>query len=272
MQAPLMIAAAPNGARKTKADHARLPILPSELAQTAEDCLAAGCCMIHLHVRDENGKHSLEPKNYRVAIEEIRNKVGNDLIIQITTEAVGIYQPERQIEIVKEIRPEAASIALREFCPDSGYERQASEFFAWMFKERVAPQYILYDLDDIRRFEEFCQRGMIPGENHSVLLVLGRYTVNQESNPDDLDPLIKDLPKNCNWWLCAFGKNETKCMESVIKNQGHCRVGFENNHFLPDGEVATSNVDSIAIVNELAEKHARPLADAELARELMSFP
>ena len=61
-------------------------------------------------------------------------------------------------------------------------------------------------------------------------------------------------------------------MESVIKNQGHCRVGFENNHFLPDGEVAASNVDSIAIVNELAEKHARPLADAELARELMSFP
>ena len=113
---------------------------------------------------------------------------------------------------------------------------------------------------------------MIPGENHSVLLVLGRYTVNQESNPDDLDPLIKDLPKNCNWWLCAFGKNETKCMESVIKNQGHCRVGFENNHFLPDGDVAASNVDSIAIVNKLAEKHARPLADAELARELMSFP
>ena len=64
MQTPLMIAVAPNGARKTKADHARLPILPSELAQAAEDCLAAGCCMIHLHVRDKNDKHSLLAKGF----------------------------------------------------------------------------------------------------------------------------------------------------------------------------------------------------------------
>ena len=269
---PLMIAAAPNGARKTKADHACLPIQPSELAQTANDCLQAGCCMIHLHVRDKNDKHTLDPNQYKLAIEAIRNKVGDDLIIQITTEAVGIYQPEQQIEIVKEIRPEAASIALREFCPDSNHEKNASEFFAWMFKEKVAPQYILYDLDDLRRFQEYCGRGLIPGDNHSILLVLGRYTANQQSDPEDLKPLLSEVPPNCNWWLCAFGKSESKCMESVIKNQGHCRVGFENNHFLPTGEVASSNADSVAIVSNFASKSGRPLANADLARKLMRFP
>jgi len=51
---PVMIAVAPNGARKTKQDHPSLPINAEELAATAANCLAAGACMIHLHVRDRD--------------------------------------------------------------------------------------------------------------------------------------------------------------------------------------------------------------------------
>src|SRR5437763_1963197 len=49
---PIMLAVAPNGARKSKADHPRLPVSALELAATAQECLAAGASMIHLHVRD----------------------------------------------------------------------------------------------------------------------------------------------------------------------------------------------------------------------------
>ncbi len=272
MHLPLMVAVAPNGARKTKADHANLPIAPLEIAETAVECLAAGSCMIHLHVRNDDNQHSLDPLRYKSAIQAIREKVKEDLIIQITTEAVGIYQPEEQIEIVKSIRPEAASIALREFCPDASYEQSAGRFFEWMLKEKTAPQYILYDLDDIQKFEEFRSRGLIPGDYHSILLVLGRYTNNQQSNPEDLKPLLEALPSNCNWWLCAFGKDESKCMDAVIRNGGHCRVGFENNLFLPSGEMAPNNAASVSEVTDLAGAAERPIADANSARELMHFP
>ena len=36
---PLVIAVAPNGARKTKDDLTQIPLSPEELAQTAIDCL-----------------------------------------------------------------------------------------------------------------------------------------------------------------------------------------------------------------------------------------
>ena len=60
----VMIAVAPNGARKTQQDHPQLPISPKEIAHTAAACLDAGACMLHLHVRDENLGHSLDAQRY----------------------------------------------------------------------------------------------------------------------------------------------------------------------------------------------------------------
>ena len=268
---PLMIAVAPNGARKTQQDHPSIPISPQELADTASNCLDAGACMIHLHVRDERQGHTLDPTKYAAAITAIRERVGEKLILQITTEAVGIYKPEEQIEVVKTVKPEAASIALREFCPDESYEQQTGEFFMWMHIEGVSPQYILYDETDIQRFNAYCEKGFIPGETHTVLLVLGRYTKNQESAVSDLFPLLDEVNKNHLWWLCAFGKTESQCMNKSIELGGHCRVGFENNTAMPDGSIANGNHELIEVITDSAQSADRQIADADSARELMAF-
>ena len=149
----VMIAVAPNGARKTQRDHTQLPITSQSLAATAAGCREAGACMIHLHVRDDSQSHSLDSDRYKAAIKAIRKEVGSELIIQITTEAVGIYQPAQQMQAVKEVRPEAVSLAIRELCPigsDAGREKEAANFFAWLYREHVSPQYILYSIEDIQ--------------------------------------------------------------------------------------------------------------------------
>ena len=113
----MMIAVAPNGARRQKADHQALPITPAELAETAVECQDAGASMIHLHVRDDQGGHLLDAQAYRVATAAVRDAVGPDMIIQVTTEAVGIYSVDEQIAVVQELKPEAVSLAVRELCP-----------------------------------------------------------------------------------------------------------------------------------------------------------
>src|SRR5690554_6718411 len=97
---PFAIAVAPNGARRTKADHPRLPMLPDELARDAAEARAAGAAMIHLHVRDAEGKHSLDLGLYREAIAAVRDAVGDRLVVQATTEAVGRYTPREQMALV----------------------------------------------------------------------------------------------------------------------------------------------------------------------------
>src|SRR5271170_4737413 len=81
----VVLAVAPNGGRKTKADHPALPLSADELARTAAECLERGASMIHLHVRDKDGGHCLDPEAYRSVIARICREVGDRLVIQITS-------------------------------------------------------------------------------------------------------------------------------------------------------------------------------------------
>ena len=65
---PFIVMCAPNGARRSQADHGRLPVTPAELADCAESIHAAGASIMHVHVRDDDGAHSLDVDRYRDAI------------------------------------------------------------------------------------------------------------------------------------------------------------------------------------------------------------
>ena len=243
------IAAAPNGARRSKADHPHLPLTPAELAQAAAAAAEAGAAMIHLHVRDGAGIHVLDAERYREATAAVSEAVGSRMIVQITTEAVGRYHPEEQIALVQEVRPEAVSLALRELCADRAAERSFSALVEFMRRERIAPQYILYDAEDVARFVDLLRRGIV--SNPSVLYVLGRYGKARESRPDDLLPLLAAaggrLPR---FMTCAFGRHEAACCLASALLGGDVRVGFENNLHLPSGKLAPTNDALIRAVVE----------------------
>jgi uncharacterized protein (DUF849 family) len=266
---PVILAVAPNGARKTKADHPALPITAAEVAATAAACREAGAAMIHLHVRDADGRHSLDVETYRDATAAVRAAVGRDLVVQVTSEAVGFYRPEQQMRMVRELRPEAVSLAVREVVPDEAAEADAAAFLAWIRAEGILPQYILYSADDLRRFEDLIARGVVPGNRQVVLFVLGRYTKGQTSEPRDLMPFLAANTRDHLWSVCAFGPRETACAVAAAALGGHCRVGFENNLYLPDGSVAADNAALVAAVAEgLSAIGARPASAAE-ARDMM---
>ena len=273
--APLILAVAPNGARKTRDDHPALPITPDELARTAAACAEAGAAMIHLHVRDEAERHSLDVGAYRAATAAVQAAVGEAMILQVTSEAAGLYHAEQQIAMVRELRPEAVSLAVRELIPevdveDGAGEAAAAEFLAWLDGEGIQAQFILYSAEDLERFDALIDRGVIAGERRSVLFVLGRYSAGQRSDPSDLLPFLAARRRDHLWSLCAFGAKETACAVAAAALGGHARVGFENNLDLPDGSRAPDNAALVAAAARGAAAIGRPLADAAEARRLLS--
>ncbi|GEO15227.1 3-keto-5-aminohexanoate cleavage protein [Microvirga aerophila] len=268
---PVSIAVAPNGGRRTKADHPAVPMTPEELARTAVECLDAGACMIHVHVRNAEGRHLLDVDAYAQATAAIREAVGERLVIQITSEALGIYKPEEQMAVTRAVRPEAVSLALRELAPDEASEQAFAEFLTWLHRERVAPQIILYSPEEAIRLTDFQKRGMIPFENLPVLYVLGRYTVSQTSRPADLLPFIApEMPVFLDWMTCAFGRYETACVTAAALLGGNVRVGFENNVDLPNGERAGSNAELVGQTAKALKACGVALADAAFLRSAWS--
>lgn len=241
------IAVAPNGGRRTAADHPAIPLTATAMARTAAECLDAGACMIHVHVRDTDGRHLLDADAYRSVTAAIRAEVGDRLVVQITTESLGIYGPAEQAAVLQAVRPEAASLALRELAPDDGADAAFGALLGWMDSENVLPQIILYEPREAVRLKSMIDRGVVPWRDVPVLYVLGRYTVGQTAQPADLLPfLAPDIPRFGNWTVCAFGSAEAACVTAGALLGGHVRVGFENNLCLPDGAMASSNAALVA--------------------------
>jgi 3-keto-5-aminohexanoate cleavage enzyme len=264
---PIAVAVAPNGARRTKTDHPGLPITAAELARTATECLEAGASMIHLHVRRPDGSHLLDPDAYRAATAAIRAEVGDRLVVQITSEAAGLYSPDQQMAVVRSVRPEAVSLALRELSQGDAAERSFIEFLDWIHRENILSQLILYTPDEASRLSKLLQSGNLPFDDLPVLYVLGRYSAGQRSRPADLLPFLAEgAPRFGSWMACAFGPDEIACVTAAALLGGDARVGFENNIWLPDGSLAPSNAAAVAGAAEALRRCGRTIAGADELR------
>ena len=262
-----MIMVAPNGARRTQADHPQLPIAPDEVAKAVVAARDAGAAAAHVHARDDALKHTLEARRYAQVLEAVNAAVGTTMVVQMTTEAVGIYSAAEQMEAVRALRPSFVSMAIAELVPDAGHECGAQEFFVWLKENRIVPQFILYGSDDLERFIDLQARGIVPFSNPFLLFVLGRYSAGQQSSPADLAPFLDTLgPRQWPFMLCAFGGREAACMRAAFEAGGHARVGFENNLVMPDGTQAKSNAELVRVVAQEARAAGKTLMNAQEMR------
>ncbi|MGB2304103.1 MAG: 3-keto-5-aminohexanoate cleavage protein [Candidatus Puniceispirillales bacterium] len=242
-----IIMAAPNGARKTKADHPHLPVTIAETIAEASRCFDAGASILHAHIRDEKGIHSLNSNLYEELLNQMAKHVP-DMLVQITTESAGIFSPQQQAACLLEVQPQFASVGVREIT-SSGDEKDlafAADIYQQVNAQGTSIQHIVYSPEDLAYLVSLKQQGIIPDGRIHALLVLGRYNPGFVSDPAELDHFLgSDLDTLDSWMLCAFGPSEHDSIMKAIKHGGHGRIGFENNMYLKDGSLASTSADLI---------------------------
>ena len=241
-----LIMSAPNGAKKTKADHPQLPMSIAETVQEAQKAHQAGAAILHAHVRDINGHHTLDHGLYRELLGEMALHIPT-MPCQITTEAV-----EEQFDCLIQTQPQYASIAIREITSE-GIDLAARTYHAAR-DQGTHIQHILYDLEDLALLRKLTKQGHLNTESPDILYVLGKYNPDFRSHPDELDPfLTQDLAFVNSWMVCAFGAREYDIMVKAAEHGGHARIGFENNLHLKDGTIAPDNAALIRQFSETAD-------------------
>lgn len=278
---PIIISVAPNGARKTKDIHPNIPLTVEEIAVEALRCRDAGATLLHLHIRDKELAHTLDAGIYKEAISAVREAVGMDMIIQATTESVGRYSPEEQMQMVRDVRPEAVSIAIREVFPDASYKPLAKDFLGEVAEYGICPQFILYSPEDVAYFAQLKKEGIIPAGQDFILFVLGKKAANPSkegwSFPEDIEPFLQCFDgtlelSHTQWGACAFGGYEHDCMIYAAKEGGHVRIGFENNHLNTHEAMAENNAELIEQFTQHYPAHTdRAIATISEARALLGI-
>ena len=247
MDRPLIMVA-PTGARRGKADHPALPVTPPEIVATAVACHAAGADALHLHVRDEDGQHSLDAGRYTEALAELAQAVPG-MAIQVTTEAAGRYGVADQLACLQAVRPDWASISVREIAREPAL---GPRVYAFCRDAGIRVQHILYDRADGALLANWRARGVVPRMDDGVLHVFGRYTPPTPADPAEVQAHLGGRTCPPGAMVCAFGPRELDCLVAAARLGADLRVGFENNLLARDGNRLDDNADAVSrLVQEL---------------------
>ncbi len=81
--AATLITVAPTGAESEKSAVPALPVTLDELVTTAKECQAAGAAVVHVHIRDDQARPTLDLSRLKDTVAALRE--GTDLIVQLST-------------------------------------------------------------------------------------------------------------------------------------------------------------------------------------------
>lgn len=245
MNGKFVITCACTGAETTKEQNPALPITPEEVAKTAEECRAAGAAILHLHVRDDQGKPTQNVARFREAIELVRRKT--DIIIEITTGgAVGDTAAER-LQPVMELEPEMASLDCGTVNFGDEYIVNTlpvmREFAAAFQKHKVRATLECFDLGHVYASHYLIKEKLLAEPYHYgfVLNVPGAvpYTV------ENLSAFMKAMPAGADFTVMGIGRSSLPAQYGAIANGGWIRVGFEDNVYFSKGVLAVNNAQLV---------------------------
>ncbi|MEI7778809.1 MAG: 3-keto-5-aminohexanoate cleavage protein [Actinomycetes bacterium] len=82
--------------------------------------------------------------------------------------------------------------------------------------------------------------------------------------------LVNHLPANTNWNLSVMdAETQWKLLPMAIGMGGHVRVGWEDNPYLPDGSLSSTNAELVDVVVSMAKAMGREIASPAEARAIV---
>ncbi len=268
---PVIITCAITGAETTKEKQPALPVSPKEQAQAAEEAVRAGASIIHLHVREDDGKPSQRVERFEEVISAIKIRVP-DVIIQISTGgAIGESIEKRSKPL--ELKPEMASLNLgtMNFGDDIFYNhpkdivRLASE----IQKRGIIPELEVYEIGMLENALRLVKQGVLKEPLH-FQFVLG-VPGGMSGDLKNLVHLMSFLPPHSHWAVAGVGRFQLPLAVQSLVLGGHVRVGFEDNIFYKKGVLAISNSQLVERIVRIAHEIDRPVADPKTARKILGI-
>ena len=269
----LLITVAPTGAETAKADVPQLPTTLEELVATAQDCEAAGAAMIHVHIRDDDHRPTLDLGRLTDTVAALRESTG--LVVQLSTGG-SVHDPLPDRLKVLDARPDSCSLTM-------GTTNFGDDVFLnpWPFvcdlyqlaQERgVAPEFELFDLGQVHALSRLLDRyGLPAGGRVHADLVMG-VPGGMNGTADALVAAVRDLPEaTTSWSATGIGRSTLPVMLAALSKGGHLRVGMEDVLTISRGVPVESNaqlVDRAAEMGRLAQR--TPMTPSE-ARTLLGL-
>jgi 3-keto-5-aminohexanoate cleavage enzyme len=270
---PCVISVAITGSLPTKQQNPAVPITPSEQIESTHEAYEAGAALVHIHVRDAEGRPSSDPERFAAVQEGVR-KHCPDMIIQFSTGGRGRKLEERGAML--HLRPDMASLATGSVnFPTSIYENPPDfvESLAKAIADHGAkPEVEIFDVAMLYTAVEMVKSGLLAAPAH-VQFVLGLKNA-LPARRELLEFLVRELGElmpGATWTAAGMARHQLTVNHWALELGGHCRTGLEDNIRYDQTRLAASNAELVQRVAELTLEHGRRVATAAEARQLLGL-
>ena len=267
-----LITVAPTGAEADKSAVPALPVTLTELVVTAKECEAAGAAVIHVHIRDEAARPTLDGSRLADTVAALRE--GTDLIVQLSTGGAVTDSFEHRLAVL-DAAPDACSLTC-------GTVNFGDEVFAnpWPFvkdlyqltqERQVVPEFELFDLGQVAVLHRLLAEFGPPAGGHVHCDLVMGVPGGMPGDVATLAAAVAALPAGATWSATGIGRTSLPVMFGALGAGGHLRVGMEDTLTFARGRPVARNAELVERAAELARIAQRPPMPPAEARTFLGI-
>jgi 3-keto-5-aminohexanoate cleavage enzyme len=278
-----IITCAVSGAVANKQQCPGIPYTPEEYAKEVRRARDAGASMVHIHARQPDGMPTVAVEHYRAIARAIVAEAP-DIIVNFSTGWVGLPMAERVAHIT-DLKPEVGALNMgsmnyakyspkrKGFVFDFVFENSFDDiiFLLERMKETgVKPECECFDVGHVESVGPLLDLGVLSSPVQFSLIhgVLGGISATARN----LAHMASVVPAGSTWGVSAISREQWRMVGAAAALGGNVRVGFEDNFYLPSGQMASSNGELVDAAAQIVQLQGRPVAEPDEARRMLSLP
>ena len=269
----LLITVAPTGAETEKSACPQLPTTLTELVETAQRCEAAGAAMIHVHIRDDDHKPTLDLQRLTDTVDALHEST--NLVVQLSTGG-SVHDPLENRLKVLDAQPDSCSLTMGTtnfgddvFLNPWGF---VTDLYQLSQEREVVPEFELFDLGHVHALHRLLDKFGLPyGGRVHCDLVMG-VPGGMPGTADALVAAVNGLPDVVtSWSATGIGRSTLAVALAALSKGGHLRVGMEDVLTLAKGVPVEHNAQLVERVVELGRIAQRSPMSPDEARDLLQI-
>ena len=268
-----LITVAPTGAESEKSAVPALPVTLDELVTTGKECREAGAAVIHVHIRDEAARPTLDLGRLTDTVHALRE--ASDLIVQLSTGGAVTDSFESRLAVL-DAGPDACSLT----CGTVNFGADVfmnpwgfmTELYAKTQALRVVPEFELFDFGHIAALHRLLAEFGEPYGGHVHCDLVMGVPGGMPGDAATLVAAVAALPPGATWSATGIGRTSVPVLLAALAAGGHLRVGMEDTVTFAKGRPVAANaelVERAAAAAALAQRQAMSPAQA---REMLGVP
>lgn len=247
-------------------------VIPDEVVVDILQSAQEGAAIVHLHVRNQQGKLTSEVTDFVATIDPVRQH--SALIIQASTGGISEMNIQQRCAPLDCEGVEMASLNVGSVNLGDAVYFNPSQDVMWcaenIVKRGITPEFEIFEIGMINTVKEL-QKNINLKQPILYNIVLGHRGA-APATPEALIALRQCLPHDALWAITHYGRQDFGLIAAAI-GMGACevRIGFEDSRYISPEQQAPGNAPIVHKLANLIKAMDKRVATPNEAREMLGI-